>query len=100
MVLLMLFFFTTAFSAPSQGNNALAMFKVMFALDIATMLVMFGLLTFFIVYVFKTDTVPSDKKALWAVVLFLGNMVSIPIFWYLYVWRHPSVPEQTPKQAL
>ncbi len=47
-------------------------------------------------YLFKTDVVPQDKKALWAVVLFLGNMISMPIFWYLYIWtklKEKEIPE-------
>jgi hypothetical protein len=53
---------------------------------------MFGLIAFYIVFLFKTDRVPQDKKALWAAVIFLGNMVAMPVFFYFYVW-----PEQWPR---
>jgi hypothetical protein len=36
--------------------------------------------------VFRTDRVPADKKALWAVVLFLGNFFAMPFYWYFYIW--------------
>jgi hypothetical protein len=60
------------------------------------MIDVFVLIFVYIRYLFKTDTVPKDKKALWAVVLFLGNMISMPIFWYLYVWKYlgNKMPEQ------
>lgn len=52
----------------------------------------FGLLIFYIVYLFKTDRVPQDKKALWAVVSFLGHAMVMPVFWYLYI-RRPAPPQ-------
>lgn len=64
-------------------------FLLVFAAHFGTMLLMFGLTAFYIVYLFKTDRVPQDKKALWAAVLFLGNMIAMPVFFYLYIW-----PEQ------
>ncbi len=64
-------------------------FFVMFAIHVATMLEILGLTIFYIIYIFKSDHVPKDKKALWAVVVFLGHMIAMPIFWYLYVWREP-----------
>jgi hypothetical protein len=39
------------------------------------------------VNVFRNDHVDKDKKVLWAVVLFMGNMIAMPIYWYLYIWR-------------
>ncbi|NLG84554.1 MAG: hypothetical protein GX493_08130 [Firmicutes bacterium] len=49
----------------------------------------------YIVNVFNTDLVDKDKKALWAVVLFFGNIIAMPIYWYLYIWREPKVAQQT-----
>jgi hypothetical protein len=68
-------------------------FLLLFAAHFATILLMFGLIAFYIVYLFKTDRVPQDKKALWAAVLFLGNMMAMPVFFYLYVW-----PEEWPRK--
>ncbi len=66
-------------------------FALVFLLHFATLALTFGLTVFYIVYLFKTDRVRQDKKALWAVVLFLGNVIAMPVFFYLYVW-----PEQMP----
>ncbi len=44
------------------------------------MALMLGLTVFYIVHVFRTDRVPADKKALWAVVLFLGNLLAMPFY--------------------
>ncbi|MCX7425729.1 MAG: hypothetical protein NTW96_08930 [Planctomycetia bacterium] len=70
---------------PSSGPPTIIM--IIFPLHFLTMLDIFALLVIYIVHLFKTDKVPQDKKALWAVVLSLGNMVAMPIYWYLYIWR-------------
>lgn len=57
---------------------------------LAMMLLIICLLIFYIIYLFKTERVPNDKKTLWAVVLFLGNIFAMPFFWYLYIWRKPN----------
>jgi len=44
----------------------------------------------YIIHIFKTEKVPQDKKALWAVVIFLGNMIAMPIYWYLYIWKQEA----------
>jgi hypothetical protein len=51
------------------------------------MLWIFILLGIYVVNVFKNDHVSKDKKALWAVVLFLGNVIAMPVYWYLYIWK-------------
>ena len=86
------FMFTMVFTIPHQttGQGVPAPFVVIFALHLFTIFFMFGLVAFYIYYLFKTDRVPQDKKALWAVVLFLGNMIAMPVFWYLYIWREPE----------
>ena len=68
-------------------------FLAVFAAHFATILLTFGLIAFYIVYVFKTDRVPQEKKALWAAVLLLGGFVAMPVFFYLYVW-----PDQWPRK--
>lgn len=70
------------------------MFVLIFAAHFGTILMMFGLLTFYIVYLFKTDRVSQDKKALWAAVLFLGNMIAMPVFFCIYIW-----PDKWPRKV-
>lgn len=41
----------------------------------------------FIVYTYMSNVVPKNKRHLWASVLFLGNMVALPFFWFYYVWK-------------
>ena len=60
---------------------------VILPLHFLTIFEIFVLSVIYIVHVFKTDRVAQDKKALWAVVLFLGNMIAMPFYWYLFIWK-------------
>ena len=95
--LYMLFFFSIiflvmmpTFSGQAPSSEMPKMLMVIFPLHLLTMLDMFALLIIYIVHLFKTNRVPEDKKALWAVALFLGNLIAMPIYWYLYIWREPG----------
>ena len=61
-------------------------FQWLFRLQMFFMLLVLALLAFYIIHLFRTDRVPNDKKALWAVVLFLGNLMAMPFYWYFYIW--------------
>lgn len=89
MVIFMAFWFymlTWISSHPQGGDGIPAGFVAIFVLHGITILVMLALLAVYIIDVFRNDRVEKDKKALWAVVLFLGNIIAMPIYWYLYVW--------------
>lgn len=67
-----------------DSNDA---FQRLFLIHIAATLAIMGLIAFYVVYLYRTPHVPADKKALWAVILFMANMFAMPLFWYLYVWK-------------
>ena len=103
---LILFFaviFSTVVFMPGSGEpGPPPLIALILPLHLFTMLAGMALMVFYIVNVFRNDRVDTDKKALWAVVLFMGNMIAMPIYWYLYVWREPPaadspLPSQPPK---
>lgn len=65
-------------------------FLIILPLHFFTMFDIAALLVIYIVHLFKTDRVSQDKKALWAVVLFLGQPIAMPIYWYLCIWPGTS----------
>ena len=77
------------FSTPSQTTHTEMplIFKIIFPLHFMTMVWIIALTVIYIRHIFKSSAVPAEKKTLWAVVIFLGNMVSMPIYWYLYIWK-------------
>lgn len=82
---------TTAAAPPDEFFEN---FNTIFRLQLLFMALWVALLAFYIVHVFRTDRVPADKKALWAVVLFLGNFLAMPVYWYLYMWPKAEEGEQ------
>jgi energy-coupling factor transporter transmembrane protein EcfT len=81
---------TTISTSKAPSKDMFDFFPVLFIMHFAIILVSFGLIAFYIYYLFKTDRVEKDKKALWAVVLLLGSFFAMPVFWYLYIWREPQ----------
>lgn len=63
-------------------------FILIIPLHFLTILEVIVLMVIYIIHIFRTDQVENDKKALWAVVIFLGNIFAMPVYWYLYVWKN------------
>ncbi len=76
--------FTTPGGPPPEEFHHL--FDNVFRWHLGIMGLVVALTILYIVHLFRTDRVPADKKALWAVVLLLGNILAMPVYWYLYVW--------------
>ena len=93
-VLFIFLFFTAIAFRPGPappGSGTQPAFVVLVAVHLLTMLLIMGLTIFYIVDIFRNDRVDKDKKVLWAVVIFMGNAIAMPIYWYLYFWRGPNV---------
>src|SRR2546430_2615182 len=71
---------------PAPPEQFFQEFETIFRIQMLVMALVLALMAFYIVHLFRTDRVPADKKALWAVVLFLGNLLAMPVYWYLYMW--------------
>ena len=65
-------------------------FGVLWGASLVMVALIWGLVTTYLVYLFKTSHVPAEKKALWAAVIFLGNIFTMPVFWFIYVWKPVS----------
>lgn len=77
-------------SHPQVGNRMPPLMIALFILHIMTMFWTIALLGFYIYNVFINDRIDKDTKVLWVVVLFLGSIFAMPIYWYIYIWRGPS----------
>lgn len=62
-------------------------FRVFIPIHIATMVEMFVLLIYYIVHLVNTTEVAANRKVLWAVILLLGYILLMPVYWYLYIWK-------------
>ena len=78
--------FPTLPNAAQPPEQFFQEFNMIFRIHMIVMALVLALMAFYIVHLFRSDRVPGDKKALWAVVLFLGNLLAMPVYWYLYMW--------------
>ena len=85
--------FFTAFSIGKFGtapNVIFKIFPIIFGLHFLTIILMIVLLFTYIRNVFNNKRIAQDKKTLWIIVLFFGNFIAMPIYWYLYIWKEPQ----------
>ena len=92
MLLFMGVFVIAAFTIFQQAQQhqpgpAPGFLPYIFIPHILTMLLMFALMAFYIVHVFKNPALKDDRRVLWAVVLFMGLPFSAPVYWWLFIWR-------------
>lgn len=110
IIYIVFFFFSIFFSFTSFGTHSAPLpglpaewfmttgpgmppgFFIIFGLHLFTIVLSIALLIFYIVNIFRNDRVASDKKVLWAIVMFFGGMIAMPVYWYIYIWK---VPEST-----
>ena len=89
-LLYMIFFMLTVLGSVLQTIQI--PFTILIPLHLLTMIWLMGLMSFYLVNVLRNDTLNTDKKILWVVVLIMGNMVAMPIYWYMCLWQqNPSL---------
>ena len=65
--------------------------SVMFTYLTIVVILMIGLLTYYVVDIFNTRKIPSSQKTLWTIILFFGHVIAMPVYWYLYIWSDRTV---------
>ena len=61
---------------------------------LAVLVLVVGLETFYLLYLFRTDRVAPDQRAKWAIALLAINVGAMPIFFALHVWPPRSSRSQ------
>jgi len=74
---------------PARAQDTWAFLNTIGYVHVGAIVLTFALLTFYVVFLYRTERVPASRKALWAVIVLGGSIVAMPIFWFLYVWRQP-----------
>lgn len=88
--LYMLLFFAwiaVTFATNDDGEASGPTFGVVFGFHIGTILLIFALTVVYVLHAFRSGVVPQDQRLLWVIILFVGNMIAMPIYWWLYVWK-------------
>jgi hypothetical protein len=73
--------------APLIGGG----FVVWFAVHLFTILLMIGLMPFYVILAVKNERLDQTMRIVWLVLLCTLGLLANPIYWYLYIWRNPSV---------
>lgn len=69
-------------------------FGVIFVLHFLTIFGSMALMVYYIFHVFNNPRLDDDKntRLLWALVIFFGNFLAMPIYWYINIWKEPEGP--------
>lgn len=46
-----------------------------------------GLLAYYAWHLFHGKVLDSEKRLLWSIVLLVGNVFTMPIYWYKHIWH-------------
>jgi len=55
------------------------------------MLVITVLLVIYVMNIFKNGRVKKNDRVLWLILLFMGSSIAMLFYWYLFIWKEPSV---------
>ena len=97
LVMFLIFIFSQLFisflkKGPMLGSPFL--FLIIFAVHLLTIVWIFVLIVIYMKNLFKNERVKKEEKALWAVIFFLGSIIAMPIYWYLYIWKNPETKKK------
>ncbi len=53
-----------------------------------------GVLIYFIIQVINNTQINSDERIIWILVFIFLGMFTFPLYWYLRIWKKPTVPLQ------
>lgn len=68
-------------------------FTILLVMHVSVVLLVWCLIGIYIYHLFKTEHVEPTKKTLWAVVLFLGNVIAMPVFWFHYILKPSEITD-------
>jgi hypothetical protein len=70
-------------------------FTVMMTLHVFTILLSLALAVFYIAHAVKNPKVKQDNRIIWVLVLLMGGIVAMPIYWYIHIWKEPAVTSES-----
>jgi len=75
-------------------------FGVLMIFHMLTMLLMMGLLPFYIVLAVKNERLDQTMRIVWVVLACTVGMFADIVYWYLYIWRKPAANNPSPVTGL
>lgn len=59
--------------------------ETMFQWLVWVVLIMISIISYYVIFIFNTSQIPTNKKTLWTILLFFGHVVILPIFWFKFL---------------
>lgn len=89
-------FFLTFFTFPlSEGRNSSNLFDILFPVlficHFLTVFLVLFLMSVYIFHVIKNKKLSEQSKLLWVILLIIANVLVLPIYWYIYIWKESDV---------
>ena len=63
------------------------MFPIIFLFHFLTIVIIIGLLIYYIIHISNNKSLDQQMKAVWIVVIFFVNVIGFPVYWYLNIWK-------------
>ena len=91
----MLFFFAVVGIATIAGggdpdNDLPIPFGLLLALHLLTMLVTLALIVISVIDVFRNPRVDPDHRIMWLILILLGGIIAMPVYWWLHIRPEPA----------
>lgn len=86
VVFFMLFIFSH-FLTMSIGTDTFENIKYIFPFHFLTMILSVGMMIYFAIHALQSKLIESDKRIIWVLVLFFGNIYALPIYWFFFVFK-------------
>jgi len=65
-------------------------YNTMFELSAPTVFVILLIILINLIYLYRSEKIPPEKRKLWSGLIVLGNVWAAPFFWYWYIWKEKS----------
>ncbi len=84
--------FSTMRGAFNGGGFEEPSLMPIFVLHMFTALETLVLLVFYVVHAIRNERLDQNTRLLWAILLFVGNMVAMPIYYIMNIWPTHAEP--------
>ncbi len=79
-----------AFPGSSVSPEMMAFGTILVLIYLATVGIVIALMVLYIREIASWSWATRSRKALWIGLLVVGNVLALPVYWYLYIWRTPQ----------
>lgn len=84
-IFVLVFFLSMLLNLPIEAETFHTLLVVLIPLHLLTFAIIVALGVFYIYHLFRNDRIAPETKPVRAVVLLMGNVISMPVYWYVHI---------------